>query len=57
LKSEDLVLIYSVSRAIFEQEHDKKLDEYKRCLQLLTKRLINRGYLTGILRNISELII
>lgn len=57
LKSDDLQLVYSVSRVIFEQVHDKKLDEYKRCLQLLTKRLINRGYLTGIPRNIPELII
>lgn len=57
MKSEDLALIYSVSRTIFEQNHDKKLDEYKRCLQLLTKRLINKGYLTDIPRNIPELII
>lgn len=57
LKSDDLELVYSVSRVVFEQGHDKKLDEYKRCLQLLTKRLINRGHLTGIPRNIPELII
>ena len=57
MKSEDLVLVYSVSRAVFEQDPDKKLDEYKICLQLLTKRLINRGYLTDVPRNIPELII
>ena len=56
MKSEDLVLIYSLSRAIFEQEHEKKLDEYRRCLQLLTKKLINKGHLTDIPRNIPELI-
>lgn len=57
MKSEDLVLVYSVSRAVFEQDPDKKLDEYKVCLQLLTKRLINRGYLTDVPRNIPELIV
>lgn len=57
MKTEDLRLVYSVSRAIFEQDNDKKLDEYKQCLQLLTKRLINRGNITDIPRNIPELIV
>lgn len=57
MKSEDLVLVYSISRTIFEQNNEKKLDEYKRCLQLLTRRLINRGYIASIPRNIPELII
>lgn len=57
MKSEDLALVYSISRAVFEQDPDKKLDEYKVCLQLLTKRLINRGYLTDVPRNIPELIV
>ena len=57
MKSDDLQLVYSVSRVIFEQDTDRKLDEYKRCLQLLTKRLINRERFIGIPRNIPELII
>lgn len=56
MKNEDLTIIYSVFRAVSEQEYDKKLDEYRRCLQLLTKKLINRGQLTDIPRNIPELI-
>lgn len=56
MKSDDLVLIYSFSSAISEQEYEKKLDKYKRCLQLLTKKLINKGQLNDIPRNIPELI-
>lgn len=56
MKSDDLELVYSVSRVVFEQNYDKKLEEYKRTLKLLTKRLINKGYLNEIPRNIPELI-
>lgn len=56
MKIEDLVLVYSISRATFEQNNDKKIEEYKKCLQLLTKKLINKGYLNDIPRNIPELI-